>query len=136
MYLCMYVCQNHFFRQAKICGSSTRQKTFIAPSSVKGSKTYLSLELNLKNASSVNQTLLTHSEAQQTPSVKLHCPCQPSQRPQRHLEKELKEDSTKSKAQPLPGTVLDSPSSTKSRWGLLLAIMRGRGIRNQLGSCQ
>ena len=122
------VCQNHSFRQAEICGGSTRQKTLIVPPSTKESETLLSPKLNLKNASSVSQapahslkgTADTFSQASVSASTK------PEATVSVVLEEELTEDSTKSKPPLLSSAALDSPSSTKKSLGLAASDQEGQ----------
>ena len=106
------VCQNHSFRQAELCGGSTRQKTLIVPPSIKESETYLSSKHNLKNASTVSQAAgPTHSQVSASTSVKAEATVSVV------LEEEPTEDSNKSRAQPIPNTAIDSPSSAKKAVG-------------------
>lgn len=113
------VCQNHSFRQAEVCGGSTRQKTLIVPPSIKESETYLSPKHNLKNASSGSQvagpsirgTADTFNQVSASTSVKAEATVSVL------LEEEPAEDSTKSRAPPLPNAAIDSPSSTKKPVG-------------------
>lgn len=114
------VCQNHSFRQAEVCGGSTRQKTLIVPPSVKESETYLSPKHNLKNASSASQvagptlrgTADTFSQVSASTSVKAEATVSVV------LEEEPTEASTKSRAPPVPNAAIDSPSSAKKLAGL------------------
>ena len=114
------VCQNHSFRQAEICGGSTRQKTLIVPPSIKESETFLTPKQNLKNASSVSQvpapslrgTADTFSQASVSTSAR------PEATVSVVLEEDLTEDSIKSTEQPLPSAAVDSPSLTTKPLGL------------------
>lgn len=114
------VCQNHSFRQAEICGGSTRQKTLIVPPSIKESETFLTPKQNLKNASSVSQvpapslrgTADTFSQASVSTSAR------PEATVSVVLEEDLTEDSIKSTGQPLPSAAVDSPSLTTKPLGL------------------